>query len=89
MIEELNHSDEKQPNKLLQEADNAVEKTMDTGEGDCKNDNVSIRNEIVLQIVPAIDQAMQPQGLQDLSSIDQELLRQFATSVAQELTQSQ
>ena len=62
---------------------------MDTGEGDCKNDDVSIQNEIVLHIVPAIDQAMQSQALQDLSSIDQELLRQFATSVAQELTQSQ
>lgn len=46
-------------------------------------------NEIVLQIVPSTEHDVQVEGLQALASIDHELLRQFATSVANELAQSQ
>ena len=46
-------------------------------------------NEIVLQIVPGVEHNVQVHGLQGLASIDQELLRQFATSVAHELAQSE
>ena len=52
-------------------------------------DGASAVSEIVLQIIPGTEHNVQVQGLQGLASIDQELLRQFATSVAQELAQSE
>ena len=53
-----------------------------------KSEDVPTVSEIVLQIVPGTEHNVQVHGLQGLASIDQELLRQFASSVAQELAQS-
>ena len=52
-------------------------------------EDVAIVNEIVLQIVPGSEHNVQVHGLQGLASIDQELLRQYASSIAEELAQAQ
>lgn len=80
----------------LQEVESSEKSPPVSGDGD-KNDmteqnelvNASTVNEIVLQIVPGTENDVQVDGLQALTSIDQELLRQFATSVANELAQTQ
>jgi len=54
-----------------------------------EGDGASTVSEIVLQIIPGTEHNVQVQGLQGLASIDQEFIRQFATSVAQELAQSE
>ena len=67
---------------------NAESNSTDVNESS-KGEDVATVSEIVLQIVPGTEHNVQVHGLQGLASIDQELLRQFASSVAQELAQSE